>query len=221
MSAPRQQMALTPELVARAHRVVEDPGPSPGVAYLTDEDCRNAVRDILAEAPPGDVWVFAYGSLLWKPAFEHAESRSATVRGWHRSFCFRIARFRATHDQPGLMMALDRGGQCRGVVFRIPADQVEASLTTLFRRELVVKSSVNVARWLTAQTDEGVLRAIGFVVDRRSRFYSGGLAPEEIADILARACGHVGSCAEYLHNTVSYQIPEGVTRFGLFGFGRV
>ena len=96
------------------------------------------------------------------------------------------------------------------MVFRIPPDQVEASLTALFRRELVVKPSVNVARWLTAQTDEGVLRAIGFVVDRGSRFYSGGLGPEEIADILARACGHVGSCAEYLHNTVSHLEERGI-----------
>ena len=196
-------MALTADLIASVARVVEDAGPSPGAVYLTDEDYEIAVRDMLAQAPPGNVWLFGYGSLLWKPAFEYVESRMATVRGWHRSFCIRVARFRGTRDLPGLMMALDRGGQCRGKVFRIPAEQAVATLGTLFRRELVVKPPGTPPRWLTAQTDGGPLRAIGFVVDRQSRFYSGRLTPEDVADVVARAAGHWGSCAEYLHNTVS------------------
>jgi cation transport protein ChaC len=65
MLTARRQMALTAGLIARVAREVEDAGPSPGAIYLTDEDYEIAVRDILAEAPPGDVWVFGYGSLLW------------------------------------------------------------------------------------------------------------------------------------------------------------
>jgi glutathione-specific gamma-glutamylcyclotransferase len=190
--------------------LVEDAGPSPGAVYLTDEDYEIAVRDILAQAPRGDIWLFAYGSLLWKPAFEYVESRMATVRGWHRSFCIRVARFRGTRELPGLMMALDRGGQCRGKVFRIPADRAPESLKTLFRRELVVKPPGTPPRWLMAQTDEGPLLAIGFVVDRRSAFYSGRLAPEAVADIVSRAAGHWGSCAEYLHNTISHLAELGI-----------
>ncbi len=185
-------MALTADLIGRVAREIEDAGPSPGAVYLTDEDYEIAVRDMLAQAPPGDVWLFGYGSLLWKPAFEHVESRMATVRGWHRSFCIRVARFRGTRDLPGLMMALDRGGQCRGKVFRIPADQAPLILKTLFQRELVVRPPSTPPRWLTAQTNAGPLRAIGFVVDRRSPFYSGGVAPEEVADVVSRAAGHWG-----------------------------
>jgi cation transport protein ChaC len=203
-------MALTADLIASVARVVEDAGPSPGAVYLTDEDYEIAVRDMLAQAPPGDVWVFGYGSLLWKPAFEYVESRMARVRGWHRSFCIRVARFRGTRDVPGLMMALDRGGQCQGKVFRIPAEQALGTIETLFRRELVVKPPGTPPRWLTAQTDGGPLRAIGFVVDRRSPFYSGGLAPEDIADVVSRAAGHWGSCAEYLHYTVSHLEALGI-----------
>jgi cation transport protein ChaC len=203
-------MALTAELVARAARAVEDAGPSPGAVYLTDEDYEGVVRDMLAQAPPGDLWLFGYGSLLWKPAFKFAESRPATVRGWHRSFCIRVARFRGTRDLPGLMMALDRGGQCRGMVFRVPAEQAEATLHALFRRELVVRPPGTPPRWLTALTDTGPLRALGFVVDRRSPFYSGGLAPEAVADVVARAAGHWGSCAEYLHNTVAHLEELGI-----------
>jgi glutathione-specific gamma-glutamylcyclotransferase len=210
MPTARRQMALTADLVARNARIVEDAGPSPGAVYLTDDDYEITVREILAQAPPGDVWLFGYGSLLWKPAFEYVESRMATVRGWHRSFCIRVARFRGTRDVPGLMMALDRGGQCRGKVFRIPAHQPMESLKTLFRRELVVKPPGTPPRWLMARTNEDRLPAIGFVVDRRSQFYSGRLAPEEVADVVSRAAGHWGSCAEYLHNTISHLEELGI-----------
>ena len=202
MRKPHRQMALTPDLVARAARLVEDGGPSPGTVYMTDDDYDTAIRDVLAHAPSGDIWLFGYGSLLWKPACEFTESRIATVRGWHRAYCFRVARFRGTRDKPGLMLALDRGGRCKGMVFRLPADQVQESLDALFRRELMIKPSVNLPRWMTAETDEGPIRALGLVVNRQSPFYSGKLSLDEAADILATAAGHWGSCAEYLRETV-------------------
>jgi glutathione-specific gamma-glutamylcyclotransferase len=210
MPPAKQQMALTQELAAQAAQPVDDLGPSPGAVYMTDEDYEIAIREMLAQAPAGDVWLFAYGSLLWKPACETAESRRAVVRGWHRSFCFRVARFRGTRDRPGLMMALDRGGQCLGMIFRLPADQVQASLDLLFRREMMVKPAVNVPRWLTAHTSDGPVRVIGFVVNRQSSHYTGRLAPDEAADIVSTAAGHWGSCAEYLRETVSHLEELGI-----------
>src|SRR5215218_2452591 len=106
-------------------------------------------------------WLFAYGSLLWNPACGVDESRRAIVHGWHRSFCFRVKRGRGTLDRPGLMMALDRGGQCQGMVFRLPRGRVGESLGELFRREVIIKPWVNVPRWLTARTAEGPVPAIG------------------------------------------------------------
>jgi cation transport protein ChaC len=204
----RRRMALTAELVASAARLVEDAGPSPGAVYLTDAEYDVTVRDMLAQGPPGDLWVFGYGSLLWKPAFEYTEL--ATVQGWHRSFCIKVARFRGTRELNGLMMALDRGGQCRGMVFRVPADRAEGVLHALFRRELVVNPPGTPPRWLTAETDDGRIRALAFVVNRRSQFYSGRLPLEEVADVLARAAGHWGTCAEYLHNTVAHLEDLGI-----------
>ena len=210
MPTPKRQMALTRELVAQAARPVGDPGPSPGSVYMTDEDYEEAVRDILARAPADEVWVFAYGSLLWKPACETAESRRALVRGWHRSFCFRVARFRGTRERPGLMMALDRGGQCHGMILRLPANQVSASLRLLFRREMMVKPAVNLPRWLTVDTSDGPVRAIGFVVNRESPHYTGRLGPTEAAAIMSTAAGHWGSCAEYLRETVAHLEELGI-----------
>lgn len=210
MPPAKRQMALTAELVASAARMVEDAGPSPGAVYLTDADYDAIVRDMLAQAPTGDLWLFGYGSLLWKPSFEYAERRMATVQGWHRSFCLKIARFRATRDQNGLMMVLDRGGQCQGMILRIPAHEAATVLHGLFRRELVVNPPATPPRWLMAHTVDGPARALGFVIDRRSPFYAGRLPLEQVADVLAKAAGHWGSCAEYLQNTVAHLEELGI-----------
>jgi glutathione-specific gamma-glutamylcyclotransferase len=209
MIRQQRQMTLTAELATLAVAPIPDAGPNPGAVYMSDDDYKVAIGATLAEAPPA-LWVFAYGSLLWKPAFDPADSQPATVRGWHRSFCFRVARFRGTRDRPGLMMALDRGGQCHGMVLRIQDDSARHVLDGLFRRELVIKPWVNAPRWLTAQTPSGPVRALGFVVNRASPHYAGRLAPAEAAGMIATAAGHWGSCAEYLRETVAHLEALGI-----------
>jgi cation transport protein ChaC len=206
-----RRMALTPELVGRVHRALADPGPDPGLVYHTDADYDGTVEAMLASHPPGqDVWLFAYGSLIWRPEVDHVEERRGTARGWHRSFCFRITRWRATKEQPGFMMALDRGGQCQGMLYRLPGATLEAQLGKLFRREFTVKPANNIPRWIKVETEEGPIRALAFVMNRQSPAYVGRLAPEAIADGLARACGHWGSGAEYLRNTVAHLEERGI-----------
>ena len=85
---------------------------------------------------------------------------------------------------------LDRGGQCQGVVFKLPPEDLEAQLQKLVRREITVKPPNNIPRWITVETEHGPLRAVAFVMNRKSRFYVAKLSPEETADILAKACGH-------------------------------
>ena len=200
----RRQMRLTREHVSRVARFVEDPGPSPGLIYASDADYAEVGRALLESAPPGgELWVFAYGSLLWKPAFDVAEQRVAVAPGWHRSFCLGWdRRFRGTRERPGLMLALDRGGTCKGVVQRLPPDALMASFDKLLRREMQLKPSPYPPRWVTVKTAKGPLRAITFAIDRKSDAYVSGLSTEEIGDVLAAAVGHWGSMAEYLYNTV-------------------
>ncbi len=114
------------------------------------------------------------------------------------------------------MMSLDRGGQCRGVLHRLAPENLEGQLSKLVRREMTVKPPNNLPRWITVQTEQGPLGALAFVMNRRSRFYVGKLAPEEVADTLARACGHWGSCAEYLCNTVAHLEEHGIHDRGLW-----
>src|SRR5262249_47486631 len=171
-----------------------------------------AVRAIVASAPaPDDVWVFAYGSLIWKPACDFVEQRVGIARGWHRAFCLGWDRwFRGCDERPGLMLSLDRGGQCKGVAYRLPPDAVEANLHKLLRREMRAQTAAHVPRWLTVHADGATLRAIAFVINRKGGRYVRGLSLEEIADALAVAAGPVGSMAEYLHSTVHHLEELGI-----------
>lgn len=206
-----RQLSLTPDLVARVHRILQDPGPEPGLVYHVDEDYDRIVGSMLASHVPGqDAWLFAYGSLIWKPEVDHVEACQGVARGWHRSFCFRITRWRATRDRPGLMMALDRGGQCRGMLYRLPGATLEAQLGKLFRREFTAKPPNSMPRWIKVETVREPVRAVAFVMNRESPAYVGRLALDEVADVLARACGHWGSGAEYLRNTVAHLEEQGI-----------
>ena len=133
------------------------------------------------------------------------------MRGWHRSFCLGWDRwFRGGPERPGLMLSLDRGGQVKGVAYRLPPDAIEANMMRLFHRELRFRPTAHVPRWVNVATEKGPLRAIAFVIDRNGGRYVGGLTDEEVADALATAAGHRGSMAEDLHNTVRHLEERGV-----------
>lgn len=201
MSRP---LSLTPAHVARVHRAIGDCGVAPGAQLHTDADYAAWTERILGGRPGNAPFLlFAYGSLIWKPELTHVDSEPAVARGWHRSFCLRMPRFRGTVDAPGLMMALDRGGQCRGMVYELGADGLEGQLGKLFRREFTFKPINNMPRWITVETASGPARALTFVINRASPLYAGRLPLEAVAATLSTACGHWGTGAEYLMNTVS------------------
>jgi cation transport protein ChaC len=175
----------------------------PGFPIRSDAEIEASLGAALAARPAtGEVWVFGYGSLIWNPAFEFAEKRVALVRGWHRRFCLWLKAGRGTPELPGLMLALDRGGSCRGVAFRLDRSQVEEELLILWRREML--SGSYEARWLDAHSATGPVRAITFVANRRHARFTNLLSDEEVADRIAVARGPLGSCAEYLLNTVEH-----------------
>jgi cation transport protein ChaC len=204
-------MSLTADLIALVHRTVIDPGPPQGFTPLTDRDHDERRAALLESHPVGeDLWLFAYGSLIWKPACKVDGQHHALLRGWHRKFCLRLLRYRGSPDCPGLMMALDIGGSCRGVAQRIPAKHVEERLDQLLRRETSVKPASNLPRWVTVATEAGKRRAIAFAINRKGPTYSGPHTLNQTADILARACGHWGTGAEYLMHTVAHLEDLGI-----------
>jgi cation transport protein ChaC len=147
-----------------------------------------------------DLWVFAYGSLLWKPEFKADESRTARIFGHHRSLCLLSTVNRGTLAQPGLVLALDAGGCCNGLVQRISAYRARAAFLKLWRREMVRGSYT--PQWVQAHTAQGPTAAIAFVMNRRLATYAGRLPDETIAHMLQRAVGKCGSSADYLQRTV-------------------
>jgi cation transport protein ChaC len=174
-----------------------------GHLLLSDDALQASLDGALARhTPEAPVWVFGYGSLVWHPMIRFEERRDAVVHGVHRGFCLRSFINRGSPDRPGLVLALDRGGSCRGVVYRIPADGLHAELSLLWRREMIMGTYV--PRWLWADTAAGRVRALAFVVNRAmAATYAGRLADEEILRIAASARGHYGSCADYLLETAA------------------
>jgi glutathione-specific gamma-glutamylcyclotransferase len=158
-------------------------------------------RRVLAEFDTGhDVWIFAYGSLMWNPAFRYAEKRVARVHGYHRAFCHHSRVARGTAEYPGLMAGLDRGGSCRGLAYRIARAELECETRILWNRETALP--IYKPRVLTISSGRGPLRAIAFVANRASEHYVGRVPLEEQVDRIGRAAGELGSNAEYLFRLV-------------------
>jgi glutathione-specific gamma-glutamylcyclotransferase len=197
----QRALSLTADLVAQVHRVVADCGPEAGRPALTNEEYEAAANGFHQQLNGEPLWIFAYGSLIWKPDFEHVEALTCKAYGWRRSFCLDISRWRACPKQAGLMMALDSGGSCSGVVYRLPAVHEQAQIKRLLRRETTYKEGLLSVRWVIVSAGTQKIRALTFWARPHADRYI-NLPIEEQAHRLARAAGHFGTGAEYLHNTV-------------------
>lgn len=149
---------------------------------------------------PEPLWVFGYGSLMWKPGFTPAESRIARLYGYHRGLCIWSWVYRGTEREPGLVLGLDSGGSCLGVAHRVRGDDRDAAAAYLYKREMVTAVYRPVVR--NIRLDDGrKVAALAFVADHRHAQYAGHLSPEEAAAIVQRARGHSGANVEYVANT--------------------
>lgn len=210
MAAKPRALHLTEALVARVERHEPEGPPRPGLTAMRDEDFRTAATRLVAERQGAPIWVFAYGSLIWKPAFTAAEALPCLVHGWRRSFCLHLESWRGTRDQPGLMLALDRGGACHGMAYRMAEDDTEAAMEALLRREIGHVETLDFIRWIPGRVAGTVQPVLAFyAAPRREGIYI-ALPETEQADRLARAAGHMGSCAAYLHNTVRHLEDLGI-----------
>jgi cation transport protein ChaC len=174
--------------------------PPAGVRVRSDEELERTLEETLRQHDPAeDLHVFGYGSLMWNPGIVPAGTGVARVHGWHRRFCLRMLFGRGTPEQPGAMLALDRGGACDGLLLRIEAAQVGAQLRTLWRREMMAGSYD--ARWVWARQGGQRVRALTFVVNRGSGRYIGSHRPEQVAELLRQGRGSLGSSREYFEAT--------------------
>lgn len=156
----------------------------------------------------GDLWLFGYASLIWRPEFEADEHRSAHVHGWHRALRMRSRINRGTPERPGLVFALLPGGACRGLVYRIAQPRVEAELERLWLREM--PTGVYDPRWLPCRTPQGPVSALAFTLSRRSPSYCAPIPDDEMLSILRDARGRYGSTLDYLEKTAAGLRAHGV-----------
>ncbi len=179
------------------------------MSFLSPDEITASRTATLADVgPTEDVWLFGYGSLMWNPAMEFAERRTARLLGWHRRFCLWQWRFRGSKSKPGLMMALDRGGSCVGMVFKIAPPDVSLKLAKVWEREMIGKGYR--PQWVRVQVEGKALEAITFVADQKSYRYAGRLEESLIASHIATACGPNGPNAEYLLETLLHCQKIGV-----------
>jgi cation transport protein ChaC len=182
---------------------------NPTASFLSEAELQASLSNTLQQQQPdSDVWLFAYGSPIWNPVFKFVERRVGTIYGFHRRFCLWVPAGRGTPDNPGLVLGLDRGGSCRGIAFRIAAADVSSELPLVWRREMIVGSYV--PRWVRVEDGEQGFKAIAFVINRHHRRYAGELLKGTTVNSIATASGHLGSCADYLMQTVNGLLSVGI-----------
>ena len=167
----------------------------------------NKTLDNNSNAPDaiGDVWVFAYGSLMWRPGFPYRECVHATLHGYRRGFCLYSVHYRGTARRPGLVLGLERGGECEGLAYRVAAADADEPLAYLRAREQVTgvyrEKLVNVS--LKGHPLEGVL-ALTYVAEQRHPSFAGLLPLPQQARIIRGAAGSSGTNIDYLINTLQH-----------------
>lgn len=157
----------------------------------------------IVPVPGEDFYVFAYGSLMWRPDFIYADVWPATLFGYHRSFCIRSTHYRGSEECPGLVLGLDRGGMCRGRLYRIAPEEAPGAAAYLHDREMV--SGCYLPKWLMLQRADGMRqRGLAYVADPGHWQYAGKLSDDEIVAMIGKACGSAGRNIDYLRNTVEH-----------------
>jgi glutathione-specific gamma-glutamylcyclotransferase len=162
-----------------------------------------------AAGDAGELWVFGYGSLMWRPGFDYIERQRALVQGWRRSLCIYSHVYRGTPEKPGLVLGLDRGGACVGVAFRISAALRQPTIAYLRDREQV--TSVYVEKYVQVRLAGGAkVTAITFVADRAHGQYAGRLEREQLLRLVRRSAGRSGPNSDYVLNTQAHLAENGI-----------
>lgn len=151
------------------------------------------------------LWVFAYGSLMWRPDFTFEEQVKGRLVGLQRSFCVRSVYHRGSYEKPGLVLGLDRGGTCDGVLFYVPPANALQTLHCLRKREQVTGVYRELFRPVQLLDGSGrVFRALCYVADRGHQQYIGSLSLQRKADIIKICVGRSGKNIDYFLSTLRH-----------------
>ncbi len=157
----------------------------------------------------GDLWIFAYGSLMWRTDFDYEDRVRARLFGFHRALCIYSHHHRGTVDRPGLVLGLDRGGSCVGLCFRIAGPARAATLDAVRRRELISGVYAEIAAPVRL-ADGRRLAAVTYVAQRDHAQYAGALDLPDLARLVAQGHGLGGPNVDYIRNTQAHLREMGI-----------
>ncbi len=178
--------------------------------HKLDNDILDQMKQVYLDDinPNENIWVFGYGSLMWKPGFKFDRKKSALLQGWQRSFCIYSHCYRGTAQNPGLVLGLDRPEpveknndlNCHGIAFHIKAENVKPTLEYLWDREMV--NGVYEPITATIKINNKDFKCYTFAANHQHPQYAGSLSDDEKLTIIRKAYGSTGTNREYLINTV-------------------
>jgi cation transport protein ChaC len=150
-----------------------------------------------------DLWVFGYGSLIWRPGFDFLERVPARLTGAHRALCVFSHVHRGTPERPGLVLGLDFGGACRGVAYRVAGAARGATIAYLRAREQATNVYRETTRSITLLgEDERRVSALVYMIDRGHPQYAGRLDLATQLHLVRQGHGQSGPNREYVLSTV-------------------
>ncbi len=167
-----------------------------------------SASEALADAARGQVWIFAYGSLMWRPGFAHDESLPARLHGYHRALCIYSIVHRGTAERPGLVLGLDRGGSCRGWAFRVERAREPDVLAYLDARELV--THVYRRKRLPVTIAGARVPAWCYVARQDHVQYAGKVDEHRLLELVRGGAGRSGRCCDYVVSTVAHLEQMGI-----------
>jgi glutathione-specific gamma-glutamylcyclotransferase len=204
-----------PEVPAEGGLLIAYPPALGEARYLSDAELELSLKKTLAMRATGDeFWIFAYGSLIWRPDLPTLETARARVQGYHRGLYLWSRVNRGTPQTPGLVLALDRGGSCNGLAFRIDPTQLDEALRTLWLREMPMGSYQ--PSWLHCTLADGRrIQALSFVMRRGIPTYAGRLPDAVLRTVFERASGRYGTTHDYVARTVHALREHGIVDLAL------
>ena len=170
--------------------------------HLTKSERTQSLQTTIGSAAdPEAILLFAYGSLIWRPCFQVQSTYKAILHGYRRAFCVYTVEARGKPNNPGLGLGLRVGsGMCEGVLLALPEDGRCEALNSIWEREML--TSVYQPQWVSVEVATKVTTALTFVVDETHPQCAVGLSEEAQARMIGSATGQLGSCRDYLVNTI-------------------
>lgn len=147
------------------------------------------------------LWIFGYGSLVWKPDFKYKRSKVGFIQGYKRRFWHGDNFHRGNDELPGRVVTLieDDDASTWGVAFEVSGSQVEESLKYLNVRETVCGGyATKMVDFFPEEAGQPPVQALVYIATSDNPLYLGPASPEEIGTQIALCRGKTGHNMEYL-----------------------